>query len=60
MRTERRYGHPSGLRHPALVDVPWHEIPFETRREVVAEPPEGRDTVADDVIQERLEHLGYA
>ena len=56
----RRYGHPPGLRHPALVDVPWQEIPFETRREVVAEPPEGRDAVADDVIQERLEHLGYA
>lgn len=56
----RGFGHPPGLRNPALVDVPWHEVPFETRRETVAEPPQHRDVVADDVIQQRLEDLGYA
>jgi hypothetical protein len=56
----RRHGHPPGLRHSALVDVPWHEVPFETRRETVADPPRHRDTVTDDVIRQRLGDLGYA
>jgi hypothetical protein len=55
----RRYGHPSGLRVSALADVPWHEVPFETRREIIIEPPQRRDVVTDDVIQDRLEDLGY-
>ena len=56
----RRYGHPPGLRHPALVDVPWHEVPFETRRETVADPPQSKSDVAADVVEQRLADLGYA
>ena len=56
----RGFGHPPGLRTPALVDVPWHEVPFETRRETIAESPQHREAVAADVIQRRLEDLGYA
>jgi len=56
----RRYGHPRGLRHPALIDVPWHEVPFETRREITADPPRSTEPVAGDLIQRRLEDLGYA
>lgn len=55
----RRFGHPPGVRLPALVDVPWHELPFEERRDVVNEPPVERDSVADDVVEERLKNLGY-
>ena len=28
----QKYGHPPGLRFPELIEVPWHETPFENRR----------------------------
>ncbi|WP_423746930.1 hypothetical protein V5735_22640 (plasmid) [Haladaptatus sp. SPP-AMP-3] len=53
------FGHPNGLPIPELIDVPWAEYPFETRREVLAEPPAGSTSVEQDVIENRLNDLGY-
>jgi hypothetical protein len=55
----RRFGHPPGVRPPALVDVPWHELPFDGRRDVMSEPPVERKSVATGVVEQRLEDLGY-
>jgi len=56
----RRYGHPSELRVPELVEVPWHELPTDERRTVTADPPEATDEVASDTVRDRLDNLGYA
>jgi hypothetical protein len=56
----RKYGHPKRIRHPALIDVPWHELPVEGRREVESHSPEGSESVEEEVVEERLEALGYA
>ena len=53
------YGHPRGIKHPALVDVPWMVFDTGSRRETTA--GEGRvvDAGDDDEVKERLESLGY-
>jgi hypothetical protein len=54
------YGHYDGLHTPELVEVPWFELPFESRRKIDAEPPVGRATpIEDAVIERRLRALGY-
>ena len=54
----RLYGHPPGIADPDLTAVPWVELPFESRREIVAS--EAQSTGADDErTRERLEALGY-
>ncbi len=55
----RGYGHPRGIRHPALVTVPWHELPTAERREVVPNTPKNLDEPDDSVVEGRLEALGY-
>lgn len=56
----RGYGHYSGWATPELIDVPWFESPFETRRDVICEPPVTQTaTVEDNVITERLRSFGY-
>jgi hypothetical protein len=56
----RGYGHYSGWVTPELIDVPWFEPPFETRRDIVCEPPVNQTTaIEDSVITERLRSLGY-
>lgn len=58
----RGYGHP-GVYIDALVQVPWLECPYETRRDIVAEDPHDesldRDEV-EDAAMEALADLGYA
>ncbi|WP_433632034.1 hypothetical protein [Halomicrococcus sp. NG-SE-24] len=56
----KKYGHPPGLRFDELVQVPWHEPPFDERRQIESNPPEESSSVADDVVEERLKNLGYA
>ncbi|KZN24817.1 hypothetical protein A4G99_10855 [Haladaptatus sp. R4] len=56
----RTYGHPRGLHKRELLEVPWVEIDSDERRDVKAESPEEGDEMADDVIEDRLRHLGYA
>ncbi len=56
----QKYGHPPGLRFPELIEVPWHEPPFNERREVCSDPPEEAASVSDETVEDRLKHLGYA
>lgn len=55
----RLYGHPTrGLRHPELVEVPWAVIdgPQRTTSEEDTVSP---DDVDQEIVEDRLEHLGY-
>lgn len=57
----RGFGHPPGLYAPELVNVPWHVIPAESRREITADPPREYDDDPDsETVSERLRALGYA
>lgn len=59
----RVYGHPPGIRIPALREVPWHVYESGERPSVRAEPPVAVDDEhadgASDEVQQRLEMLGY-
>jgi len=56
----KMWGHPSNLDHPTLREVPWLEMPHETRRETVADTPvERTDEIDDADMEERLQALGY-
>lgn len=55
----QKFGHPEGIPKSELVNVPWHEPPFDERREITSEPPEETTAVADEVVEQRLEELGY-
>ena len=55
----RMYGHPPGLRTPELVEVPWHKIPVESRRQIISEPPRQQQTVDETTVENRLRNLGY-
>jgi hypothetical protein len=52
------YGHPGYLRKDELVLVPWMELEYDSRREIVAESP-AEDTAQPEVDKEKLEALGY-
>lgn len=52
------YGHWNGIYDDRLVTVPWHIIESDTRKDIVAEPPEREPTDVD--VTERLKLLGYA
>lgn len=52
------FGHYSDIDVPELVDIPWFELPVETRREVDSEPPVA-NTYNSDKIKKKLELLGY-
>ncbi|PSP77001.1 hypothetical protein BRC81_11720 [Halobacteriales archaeon QS_1_68_20] len=55
----RLYDHPRGVHPPELVNVPWFELPYDSRREVVAEPPEERQAETDPAAIRNLQELGY-
>ncbi|MBP1985610.1 hypothetical protein [Halolamina salifodinae] len=57
--TERKFGHPLGVYHPALVKVPWFRIPGENDREVSSSPPQKAQTSSNEIVDQRLEALGY-
>lgn len=52
------YGHPGGIRIEELVRVPWLELNYESRRDIVAEPPVGDPENAEADIK-KLRALGY-
>lgn len=57
----RVWGHPPGIYHPALVEVPWLISEGEDRRRIVAEPPVSDPTDGTDTdVGDRLRCLGYA
>jgi len=53
------YGHPSDLSTKTLRKVPWFEVPYKERREISTGSPKEQETLAEDIIQDRLEALGY-
>lgn len=59
----REYGHPTELRTKELVTVPWLEYQNGERREITREENDSikeMDEMDSDVVDERLEDLGYA
>ncbi|MCX2818630.1 hypothetical protein EGH25_04595 [Haladaptatus sp. F3-133] len=52
------FGHYDNIDVPELREVPWLELPFETRRETVSEPPV-TDEYDTENIEDQLEALGY-
>lgn len=56
----REWGHPRGIYTDELVTVPWLIQEADERRTITAGAAASRDPVADDdVVADRLEHLGY-
>jgi hypothetical protein len=53
-----RFGHPGRHFHPALVDVPWLEFPFDTRRSIQSDSIRHESGEFDEV-EDRLNDLGY-
>lgn len=54
----RLYGHPEGVRHPGLVEVPWAVLEDESRPRIVDDGL-GSVSEADETIRAHLEDLGY-
>lgn len=54
----RDYGHPWGIYVPELVEVPWFECEYESRKDIVNEG-DGHRNVSNDAAKDRLETLGY-
>jgi arylsulfatase A-like enzyme len=52
------WGHSHDVDVPALVDVPWLELPHGTRRKIISESPVENE-FDDETIEEHLEALGY-
>ncbi|MFA9417130.1 hypothetical protein [Natrinema sp. HArc-T2] len=56
----KMWGHPPGIDHPVLREVPWLEMPYKSRRETVSDSPAERTKKMDDSdVEERLRALGY-
>ncbi|MFB6301608.1 MAG: hypothetical protein ABEH78_01920 [Haloferacaceae archaeon] len=53
----RIYGHPTGLRYPELVEVPWAVLDGERRE--ITEGTIDRGEVDEDVVTDRLRAFGY-
>jgi hypothetical protein len=55
----RGFGHPTGLRHANLLDVPWDVRTHSDRRCVEQEEPELTPDTDLETVTRRLEQLGY-
>jgi hypothetical protein len=55
----RIYGHPAGIHHPELTAVPWVELPYENRREVVSASDTDSRNKDMSEAENRLRELGY-
>lgn len=53
------WGHSEKIHHPKLRKVPWLVIESEQRRSIQSDPPKDSDLPSDEVIESRLEALGY-
>lgn len=53
------YGHPGGVRHPGLVDVPWGVIEDTERPEIVDDGIGAVETFDRDAVHDHLADLGY-
>lgn len=54
----RLYGHPEGVRHPGLVEVPWAVLTAEERPDI-HEGDVAEQGSVDEPVTEHLEALGY-
>jgi hypothetical protein len=54
----RYYGHPGNFPHPKLIQVPWIKI-GDSRRETASDEPVGTEAPTEDIVNDRLKHLGY-
>lgn len=55
----REYGHPKGTYTEKLVKVPWHTYESGIRKELISEEPTSNGDVDKELIDERLQNLGY-
>jgi len=55
----QRWEHPGGIRTPELCTVPWVEFPFDKRRDICSEPPEQETSTEQEMVNTRLQALGY-
>lgn len=55
----REWGHPEGIWTDELVKVPWLEVPYNERREIIHGSSNASGEDADDQVRRRLESLGY-
>lgn len=53
------WGHPSAVHTKELLEVPWLELPYSTRRKVSAGETTESQSVANSNVTERLKSLGY-
>ncbi len=54
------WGHPPGVYTEELVAVPWHVYENGPRKRITSEANESAaDTLTDDVVENRLQNLGY-
>lgn len=53
------YGHPPGIRMPALNDVPWLVTNTDERKKIIAEETSAVGSDQDEIVSERLADLGY-
>jgi hypothetical protein len=54
-----QYGHPHHIQTNELRKVPWLVIDSGERRDIVEDEPVGHERLDEDIINERLETLGY-
>lgn len=57
--TSRVWGHSEGFTTPQLRTVPWLVVPGNERRNISAEGSTESESLEEDVVQERLQALGY-
>lgn len=55
------HGHPPGIKSAELTKVPWIELPFDERKNIVSgkEPGETEKNIDEEEIKEKLGELGY-
>lgn len=55
----RLYGHPEGVRHPGLIEVPWAVLEADQRPEIRDGGVAGTADEDDESVTDHLEALGY-
>jgi hypothetical protein len=55
----REWRHPQGIWTEELIKVPWLEVAYAERKDIISEPPIELSEIGDTPVQQRLESLGY-
>lgn len=55
----QKYGHPKDLPAPSLTTVPWIDVPCDTRRRIISDPPKSDENTNAKIVDDRLQALGY-